>query len=186
MLRLFTVIFLFLFSCLTLATPPTPLYQIDIIVFTHLRSSPHPMKQSLAPLLSPDVTHAIMLPTNTNTALTPYHLLPASASQLRDEYWALNRKPQYQLLFHSSWLQPANNQRPIALPTTSTGGWNVEGTLSIRKSNYYLLETDLLFSAPNSPQTAFLFSQNQRLKPDIVYYLDHPQAGMLIKIHQLT
>ncbi|MDA9272003.1 peptidoglycan binding protein CsiV, partial [bacterium] len=35
-------------------------------------------------------------------------------------------------------------------------------------------------------QTAFNFSQKQRLKPGTVYYLDHPQAGMLIKVHALS
>ena len=119
-------------------------------------------------------------------AITPYHTLPASSSQLSSEYWALNRKTNYQVLAHYTWLQPANNQRAVALSTDSRNGWNIEGTLRIRRSNYYLLDTELLFSAPGNNQTAFLFSQKQRLKPGTVYYLDHPQAGMLIKVHQIT
>ena len=185
MLHVFAFSSLFLFSCLGLANPRTPLYQVDMIVFTHLQASLTPSEQSLAPLLPPDSNQAILLQNNGTDRMTPYHILPTSASQLRNEYRALSRKPQYQVLFHYTWLQPSNNQRPIALSQT-IGGWNVEGTLKIRQSNYYLLDTQLLFSAPNSTQMSFLFSQKQRLKAGVTYYLDHPQAGMLIKVHQIT
>lgn len=186
MLRVFTLSGLFLFSSLGLANPASILYQVDMIVFTHLQLPSASSENSHTPLLAPDISHAIPLKSTVSSARTPYHALPASASQLRDQYWALNRKPQYQILFHHTWLQPGNNQRPIALSEINTGGWNVEGTLRIRQSNYYLLDTELLFSAPNSKQAAFIFSQKQRLKPGVVYYLDHPHAGMLIKIHQIT
>ena len=156
-----------------------------MIVFTHLKASLTPTENAQTPL-APDMHHAIPLQTDVSEMMTPYHTLPVSTSHLRNEYWALNRKPQYQVLFHYTWLQPGNNQRPIALTQVNRGGWNVEGTLRIRRSNYYLLDTDLVFSAPNSTQTAFVFAQKQRLKPGVVYYLDHPQAGMLIKIHQIT
>lgn len=185
MLQVFVFSGLFLFSSWGLAAPTPSLYQVDMIVFTHLQL-PSSRESSESTLLAPDTTHAIPLVGTTSNAKTPYHALPASASQLRDEYWALNRKPQYQILFRYTWLQPANNQRPIALSQINTGGWNVEGTLTIKQSNYYLLDTELLFSAPNSKQSAFIFSQKQRLKPNVVYYLDHPRAGMLIKIHPIT
>jgi hypothetical protein len=184
MLRAFTFTSLFLLSCLGFAHQPAPLYQVDMIVFTQLQASLPPTDHSISPLLAPNVNNAIVLQNNAPNKMTPYSILPTSASHLRNEYWALNRKPQYQVLFHHTWLQPGNNQRPIAL-SQAVGGWNVEGTLRVRRSNYYLLDTELLFSTPNSTQTAFMFTQKQRLKPDVVYYLDHPQAGMLIKIHQV-
>ncbi len=186
MLRIFQFTSLMLFSYLALASPRAPLYQVDMIVFTHLQASMTSADNDEAPLLMPAVNHAIPLQANTGNKQTPYHILPSSASHLRSEYWALNRKPQYQILFHYTWLQPRNNQRPVALSQMNTGGWNVEGTLRIRQSNYYLLDTKLLFSAPHSTQTAFVFAQKHRLKPGVVYYLDHPQAGMLIKVHQIT
>lgn len=185
MLRIIIFAGLFLSSCLGLANQHTPLFQVDMIVFTHLQASLIPTANDSAPLLAPDTSHAILLQNNRTDKKTPYHILPASQSQLRDEYWALNHKPQYQVLMHYTWLQPNNSQRPIALSQT-IGGWNIEGTLLIKQSNYYSLDTTLLFSAPDSKQTAFLFSQKQRLKPEVIYYLDHPQAGMLIKVHQIT
>lgn len=186
MLRVFILWGLFLLSSLSLAHPTVALYQVDMIIFTHLQLPSTSAENTYTPVLAPDMQNAIPLSGNVSSARTPYHALPVSASQLRDEYWTLNRKPQYQILFHRTWLQPKNNQRPVALSEINTGGWNVEGTLRIRQSNYYLLDTELLFSAPNSKQAAFVFAQKQRLKPGVVYYLDHPHAGMLIKIHQVT
>jgi len=86
---------------------------------------------------------------------------------------------------HYTWLQPFENQRTILLPKIEREGWQVEGTLRVRRSNYYLLSTNLIFSSANKEQPAFVFAQTQRLKGGDTYYLDHPQAGMLIKIHQL-
>lgn len=178
------VIAMILFSSLVKAKEVTSFYQIDLIVFTHQQNPAIPAELSLSSTLS---THnsAIPLQTETSKNLTPYHLLPSSSSQLREEYWALHRKPQYRVLMHYTWLQPLNNQRPIALPKISRDGWEVEGTLGIRLSNYYLLDTELLFSAPDG-STSFVVTQKQRLKGGDIYYLDHPQAGMLIKVHKLT
>ncbi len=185
MLRITTLTCLFLLSCLSQASQQSTLYQVDMIVFTHQQTSQH-NANNITPPLAPDTQHAIPLQNTVNGAMTPYHTLPASSSQLSSEYWALNRKTNYHVLAHYTWLQPANNQRAVALSAVNRNGWNIEGTLRIRRSNYYLLDTDLLFSTPGNNQTAFLFSQKQRLKPGTVYYLDHPQAGMLIKVHQIT
>ena len=185
MLRLTIITCLFLCSCFVQANQRATLYQIDMIVFTHQQVGSQ--QSSIPPqLMTSDSQHSIPLDSTVSSVTTPYHMLPASSSQLSSEYWALNRKAEYQVLAHYTWLQPSNNQRAIVLPSTNRNGWNIEGTLRIRQSNYYLLDTDLLFTAPNNNQTAFLFSQKQRLKPGTVYYLDHPQAGMLIKVHQIA
>lgn len=186
MLRVLTYFFLCLFSCLVSAKKNPPLFQVDMIVFTHLKASTAPVEHEKALRLPPNMSHAVPLQNTVSKTMTPYHLLPSSSSQLRDEYWALNHKPQYQILFHYTWLQPGNNKQALALSQTNTAGWNVEGTLQIQQSNYYLLDTELLFSAPESNQSAFMFSKKQRLKPGVVYYFDHPQAGMLIKVHPIT
>ena len=140
MRRLLNFTCLFLFSCLALAKQSSPLYQIDMIVFTHLNASSTPAENTLGPLVAPDNSHAIPLLNNPSDQLTPFHILPPSASQLRKEYWALSRKPQYQILFHYTWLQPSNNQQAIALSQMNLSGWNIEGTFKIRKDNYYLLK----------------------------------------------
>ncbi|WP_133126853.1 CsiV family protein [Legionella nagasakiensis] len=182
MLRVILLISLLANCCLGFAGNHT-LYQIDLIVFTHQQGSEN-TEHMVAPLIPPD-THAAIPLRSLDNAMTPYHLLPVSTSQLRNEYWALNRKSQYRILLHYTWLQPGNNQRPVALSAIHSNSWDIEGTLRVRQSNYYLLDTELFFSSPTN-DTSFIFSQKQRLKPNVVYYLDHPQAGMLIKIHKVA
>ncbi|WP_347251318.1 CsiV family protein [Legionella sp.] len=182
-----TIIFLalVLFSCFTQANAIPSLYQIDLIIFTHPQSANLPPELSLSSTLSSESTHAAPLQTEIRKELTPYHLLPFSSSQLREEYWALHRRPEYRVLLHYTWLQPFNSQRAVSLPKINRDGWQLEGALRIQRSSYYLLNTELLFSPADSSHSPFVFAQKQRLKGGETYYFDHPQAGMLIKIHQL-
>ncbi len=182
MLRLFTTTCLLIWSCYSNATPSTHLYQIDLIVFTHINQSSSLTEDPFAPLLVPGMEQAIPLQYTESDKKSPYRILPKSQSALRNELFLLNHKPQYHVLFHYTWLQPANNQKSVSLSEPNSSSWHVEGTLRIRKSNYYLFDTELLFKAPNHQDIAFVFKENMRLKPGIVYYLDHPQAGMLIKV----
>ena len=186
MLRIASMTILLLLSCLSEANQPSKLYQIDMIVFTHQDSLPQQAEPSSPPLLPPAPQHAIPIQDAISGSQAPYHMLASSASQLTQEYWALVHKSDYQVLAHYTWLQPSNNQQAVVIPAIHRNGWTIEGTLRMRQSNYYLLDTELLFSTPNSTQTAFLFSQKQRLKSGAVYYLDHPRAGMLIKVHPVA
>ncbi len=185
MVRIFISVVFTLFSCLMHAKAAASLYQIDLIVFTHQQASSVPPEISLISTLSSTNSQAKPLEAKINKDLTPFHLLPSSSSQLREEYWALHRKPQYHVLLHYTWLQPLNSQRTIALPKINRDGWHVEGTLRVQHENYYLLNTELLFSTLDTNNSPFVFAQKQRLKGGDTYYFDHPQAGMLIKIHQL-
>lgn len=182
MFKLFTILNLIVFSTLSQAEA-TALYQVDLLVFTHQLASTS--EATLAGNLALQTHQAIRLDTEVSSAQTPYHLLPPASSHLRQELGALKRKAQYQVLFHYSWLQPFNSQRPIRLPIINSQGWQVEGTVGIRRANYYLLDANLVFSTPNSSEEGFAFSQKQRLKGGMIYYLDHPKAGLLIKVSAL-
>ncbi|MBA2711768.1 MAG: hypothetical protein H0U57_14410 [Tatlockia sp.] len=172
-------------STISHATIAVAFYQVDLIVFTYQQSSI--LKElSLSSTLSPDSANIIPLQTEVSKTLSPYHLLPSTSSQLREEYWALHRKPQYQVLLHYTWLQPLNSKSAIALPKIQREGWEIEGNLRIQRSNYYLLDSELLISAPGNKENPYVLTQRQRLKGGTIYYLDHPQAGMIIKVHQLA
>ena len=145
-------------------------YQIDLIVFTHQSAADEASKSPL-PLLSG------------LKAITLDRVLPSSSSQLNREYSALSRKAGYRVLLHTSWLQSSSHQPRVKLKGKELEGWRVKGTLQVRQSNYYLLDTELLFTPPGDHQPGFLVTQHQRLKPNTVYYLDHPKAGLLIKVH---
>ena len=182
-----TILFCSLIMSLTSVADTVPgFYQIDMIVFAHQQNNgQHAELFSTKPSLN-NMQHAIPLQFDRSNLKTPYHLLPSTSSQLNQEYWTLNHKSDYKVLFHYTWLQPNNNQQAIFIPPMTLGNWSIEGTLRIRQSNYYVLDTNLVFSTPKSKKTAFVFSQQQRMKPGTVYYLDHPMAGMLIKVHQVA
>lgn len=181
MLRLFVVFGLCIYSSLVAAKNDS-LYQIDLIVFTHTMLNKDQPNKVLPNLSNKQV---ISLDTH-NDGLTPYHLRPFSFSKLQNEYWTLKHQKDYHVLGHYSWLQPTTNQSAVALPHIVQQGWDVQGTVRIQQNNYYALNTKLIFSAQNNPQDVFIFSQKQFLKPNTVYYIDHPQAGMIIEVHQLT
>ncbi|WP_133129516.1 CsiV family protein [Legionella yabuuchiae] len=165
------------------ANPSPPLYQVDLIVFAH--NDTGAISEELTAPIFLEPQQAISLQAYDGNS-APYHLLPSSSSGLRNELWALNHKGNYQVLGHYSWLQPAQNQKPIILPRIDRSGWNVEGTLRIRHSHYFLVDSELLFSAPHTRSTSFVLSQKHKLQENKVYYLDHPHAGMLLKIHKVA
>lgn len=180
MLRLFILTISILYSGLSLAKSS---YQIDLIIFANPQSAHQNKDLAINSPLIPTNNHAIVLKTDSNTL---YSLLSASQSELRNEYYLLTRKSHYQVLGHYSWQQPGTNQSNVSLPNVSHNGWEMQGTVRIRESNYYLFDADLQLSPPNNPQTSFRVSQKQRLKNGVVYFLDNPQIGMLIKVHKLA
>lgn len=174
------IIFSMLYSCLALAKPS---YQIDLILFAH------PNQSSGITVDAPPIplnSNSISLETDTEKSGKPYHLLPASHSSLQDEYYLLTRKSHYQVLGHYSWRQPSNNQSKVTLPFVDHNGWQIQGILNVKQSNYYSFDAELQISPPSNPQESYIVSQKQRLKGNVVYYLDNAQIGMLVKIHQLT
>lgn len=170
----------FLFTSLALAGSS---YQIDLIIFSHPQNASG-LSQD-APLI-PVAKSAIALRTAATAAASTYQLLKPSLSSLTDEYYLLNKRSRFQVLAHYSWRQPAGSQSSVALPATATKGWQMQGTVRVRQSNYYLLDSELQFAPTNAPETSFTVSQKQRLKPNVVYYLDHPQIGMIVKVHKIA
>ena len=177
--RLIIITLSLLYSCLTLAKSS---YQIDLIIFAQPNQN---RELSVEAPLIPTNANAISLKSDTKKSGKPYHLLSPSSSSLHDEYYLLTRKSRYQVLGHYSWKQPANNQSTVALPFVDHNGWQMQGTLNIKQSNYYSFDAELQVSPPNNPQSSFTVSQKQRLKDDVVYYLDNAQIGMLVKIHKV-
>lgn len=185
MLRFLIALSFMGFVCLGFAGVSPSLYQVDMIVFVNQLGTTNESDSSMVPLIVPMSNDAIALKPREDT-WSPYHLLPESYSRLRKEYWVLNRKAQYQVLGHFTWLQPFNNRRAVSLPEWHRAGWAVEGTMKIRQSNYYLFDAHLIFSSDDESHGSFAISQKKRLKPGVVYYLDHAQAGMLVTIHKVS
>lgn len=180
MLRLFMLTISILYSGSVLAQSQ---YQVDLILFAHPQNGDKNSSLAMPSPFLPIGQNAISLKPDSSKN---YGLLPNSKSGLQDEYYLLSRKSRYQVLGHYSWIQPGNNQNNVALPQINRNGWQVQGTVRVRQSNYYLFNADLQLSPPDNPESSFILSQTQRLKGSTVYFLDHPQVGMLVKIHKLT
>lgn len=155
-------------------------YQVDLILFSYsLNESNPPLNSPIMPIPN----SAIQLISGSSKKALPYHLLSPSQSSLRDEYYLLNRTHQYQILGHYSWIQPSQNQYHVALPVGGHNGWQIHGTVRVKQSNYFLVDTHLQVSPPNSPHSSYTIAHQQRVKSNLVYYFDNPQIGMLLKIH---
>jgi hypothetical protein len=181
--RVFLTLSLLFFSLQGMTQSTHALYQVDLIVFTHAYAPKDQLES--APQTYSASTSAIGLKSKETGGSGVYQLLPTSYSSLQSAWNRLNQQSHYQTLFHYTWLQPSNSQRPVELSTQTNRGWIVNGMLRVRQSNYYLLDTTLRFSNVDHRAASFVFAQKQRLKPGVTYYLDHPQAGMLIKVHRV-
>lgn len=180
-MKRFIIAISLLYSCFALAKPG---YQIDLIIFAQQSAATQNIEIPVdLPLLSMR-PKAISLKTGSEKTPKPYCLLPNSYSSLKEEYYLLSRRSPYPVLGHYSWRQPATSQSTVALPLVEHKGWQMQGTLNVKESNYYTLAADLQVSPPYNPQSSFIVSQKQRLKENVVYYLDNDQVGMLVKIHK--
>lgn len=176
MFKIIVLIFISL-SCFA-QEKQTSFYQIDLIIFTHEPASSFSSTSPPESLLF----KGLPLQKNSRKTLKSYTLLSSSA--LQREYTILRHKPQYYVLIHSSWLQSSEDQKTVMLPKTSKDGWQVEGTIRVEKRHHYSLKMALVFSSLYTQNSALL-TQTQQLKEREIYYFDHAQAGMLIKVHKL-
>ncbi len=162
----------------------TEIYQVDLILFAQPQNTDE-FQDLQIPLLPVD-KKAFFLDRSTQKTDKLYTLLPPSQSNLRDQYYLLNRKSQYSVLAQYSWRQKAKEEKNIALHKMNNKGWLMQGVLQVKKGNAYSFHTDLQFSPPSNPSAAFTVVQNQRLDEEVIYYLDHPYIGMIVKIHPVN
>jgi len=183
MLRFFNTLCLIFFSLVGFAQNPTNV-QVDLVVFTHAYTEKDQLETASTPLMQ-DLHTAIQLKPRDTESGGSYRLISTAHSTLQNAWYQLNRHSQYTPLFHYTWIQPSNNQKAVILPHGSSQGWSVQGTVRVRQSNYYLLDTTLQFKPLGHSQANFTLSQKMRLKPGNTYYIDHPQGGMLINVHRI-
>lgn len=159
-------------------------YQVDLIVFSHPQDKTKSI-DSILPLLPLDPKISPLVNTTKKTK-QPYQLLSPSQSGLRDQYYLLNHRSRYTVLGQYSWLQNTKQQRMVALPIIDNKGWLIQGTIQVQQNGYYHFNAELQCSPPSHPEQVFTVSQKQRLNGEEIYYLDHAQIGMIVKIHQIN
>jgi hypothetical protein len=174
----FCIFFVLNLICIVVSAKTESQIQVDMLIFSHNTQEKEHSYTHLKP-----AADAIAISSQITKASTNFHLLPSTSSQLKNEFWVLNRKPLYTVLANYSWIQPKNIKKSVKIPEIYNKGWEGKGTMSLIAGNYYRLSTNLQFVPPN--QLPLHFEQEQHIKEGKVYYLDHPQVGILIKIHQV-
>lgn len=183
MLRVLILVISLLHSFLAYAKPG---YQIDLILFASKKLAIPEEQLNLTSTFLPLNSNSISLKSNSGKIPKLYYLLPNSYSALRDQYYQLSHRSPYLVLGHYSWRQPANSYQTVALPLMRHQGWEMQGTIRVQANNYYTFDADLKISPTNTPISSFTVIQKQRLKENVLYYLDHEQIGMVIKIHKFV
>lgn len=160
-------------------------YQVEVILFQHQNISNSQEEWPDYPTL-PETDKAV-----------DYPLLSPSAWLLRDEASRIKNSGQYRLLGHLAWQQAIINYHPQATRLhiqnnlDSGDDWNLDGTLSLTRTNYLTVNANLVLSvAKNSgemsnsaqPYRQVVLKQQHRMRPKELYYFDQPLFGMLIKI----
>lgn len=180
MLRFFSLIMAIFYSSVLLAKSKD--YQVDLIIFANAQL---PSKSMAPPAKIPFITDSktVSLNESDSESSHSFRLLKPSYSSLSNEFYRLNHHPSYKILAHYSWKQPSSNQKTVLLPPIHHKGWEIQGTVHVQQSHYYFFDTKLHYSPPDQPESTFFLTQKQRVKEGMVYYFDHPQLGMILKIH---
>lgn len=183
MFRILSVFILIVLSPCIYSNQDQSLYQVDLVIYTYPNVFPYG-EVSPKPRMLMGAGIPLKISNLDETTNSLYHLLQPASSQLKKETEVLNHDPDYHAILNYSWVQSVSNQKPIIVEKIQINDWSIEGMVVIRKLNYYLFEFDLVFSS-DANKTNFSFQQKKYLKADNLYYLDHPQAGILIKIHPI-
>jgi len=158
-------------------------YQVDVILFQNMRPSMDANEKSLSPILKPDMPRQVGLSNEASCQDTPYCLLPASKSQLRQSLHALKRNPDYQVIAQYSWLQKKSSNSWVQLPEERNELLSLSGAIKINKGAYYYVNSYIRVWGTN-PAEALILNPHARFKAEQRVYLDHPQIGILVFVHE--
>lgn len=170
------------------------LYQIDLIIFTHITDTA---------LSSENWPNILKQPYLQRATEPPF----SQTLGLQSEATSLQQQPDYKIILHTSWQQKITSSRhakwlhiyggqpydvqgkPIQpddnrLPTY----WELNGKLKISKDNFFDIYANLYLTIPTEntenlvPLRTFILQEHRRTKLNQLNYLDHPLFGALIKI----
>lgn len=196
-------------------------YKVEIIVFQNLAQQRLELEKWPSYPALPELKGAIELtPGDTkNDNKASFQLLPPSQMSLLNAEKRLGEDANIKVLLHYAWLQDIDapeNAKPIhlysgpfnqrtesanrftELPYDTAEHWQLNGTITLSKSKYINLSTDLLLNIPtadlprnntqensdvlNRQIANFTMVQTRKLRSNELHYLDNPMLGVLIKV----
>lgn len=165
----------------------TKKFQVEIIAFKINNSLSHTETFPLYPAL-PEYNESIEL-SDFDEQIESYMLLPREYLKLNKEENLIDKKSNYQVLFHYGWLQNENSSKKIHLSNSNQqqSQYKLSGTIQVKKGYYFTVDLNLdlqppkIASTPNTPKH-FILNTKRKLKRNELHYIDHPKFGLLIQI----
>jgi len=176
------------------ATDDDPLYQIEIIVFSHVTEKG--LKSEYWPSLPP------LIPAPNTIELSQEQMLPDSQWTLKSQEKLLKQN-NYVILMHWAWQESASDLRKGQVIHLA-GGDNypnnlrpVDGAVAIQLDRFFSLHFDLRLSLPwadikdynlinldrnNNDYVTFKIDQRLRMRSNELNYIDHPLFGILVNV----
>ncbi len=183
-----------LVSSLSIGLANAAVYQVEMIIFSHLTQSGVTQEQWQSSNPPPSFSNTLSLQ-NTN-ASGYYQALSPEQFVLKREQSEFNRNPQYRTLLHTAWLQPFAGSTPPAIHLIDNHS-AVNGTVRINVNHYFNVALNLYFAVPENMLARydnrnyfhhsnnlvyFHLTETRRMKSQELNYIDYPLFGVLIKI----
>ena len=152
-------------------------YQIELIVFLQAMPNTEVFDQTES---------SINWPT-TLTELSAYK--KADNMTLNDSFSALSKDSAYRPILHVAWIQPAGEGNLSAPVHIQSADGKLNGYLQIQREQSLHMVVDLEYASNQSDNSGntiiYRLNEKRPIKPNEVYYLDHPKFGVIAKISAL-
>jgi hypothetical protein len=196
---------LFLFIVIASITSVTfaasRIYQIDLLVFSHVTTKALLSESWPANPTMPLLNEAVDLkPYDAATPNALYQILHTSRSKFTKEIAIFNKQSTYRMLVNMAWLQPALTiKRATWIHINGGNNIQINGMMKISRPYLFQADADLVLTipaatmqqiAPNAAAkigaTQFVLKQTASVRANQIYYFDHPLFGVIVKITPLN
>lgn len=164
------------FSSLALAEGDA--YQIEVIIFSQAMPNTEEFDQTVS---------QITLPSGL-TELSAYK--KPENTTLDESYAALSRDSTYQPLSHIAWIQPLGDTGQSAPVHIESMNSRLNGYIQVQRGQGLQITVDLELTSNTGDNSgeSLVYRLNERrpIKPNEVYYLDHPKFGAIVKVTGLS
>lgn len=181
----------FILANFSISFAASRIYQIDLIVFSHvttkaLLSENWPADPTL-PMLSKAIT---LKPEDAAAPNALYQILSTHRSKFNKEVGILKQQAGYHILVDTTWLQPAFSPK-VSKWIHIEGGNSIQvnGMMKISRPYLFQVDADLVLTIPKADKitaTQFVLKQTASLRANQIYYFDQPLFGAIIRITPLN
>lgn len=107
--------------------------------------------------------------------------VPAPDSALSQAASALERGGQHRVLAHKYWQQAAEAKAETMPLRLQSPGGELDGLLRFYFSRFLHVELNLTLQ-DSAGGTAYRLAEHRRVRPQEIYYFDHPRIGALVRV----